>query len=314
MEKIRYKKILITGGNGFLGTFVIERLQKIGVKEILHFRSKEFNLSKENDVKRLFSKFKKIDAVIHLASDHGGLYYNINNPGKIFYNNILINTFLMKYSMENNVKKFISAGTVDCYPKNLKTPWREKDIWNGFPEPTSSSYAFSKKMLIIQGQAYKQQYNFNSSHLLFMNLYGPRDQFNLKKSHVIPAIIKKIYLAKKNQKKNITLFGSGNQKREFLYIEDAAEAITLALAKYNSIEPLNIGTGKSISIKKVVKILIKIIGTDIKVKWKKNSETGIYSKNFSVSNAKNKINFKAKTSLEKGLKKTVDWFKANEKY
>ncbi len=207
------------------------------------------------------------------------------------------------------VKKFVCAGTVDSYPKKIAPPWSEDDLWNGFPEETSSAYAFSKKMMIVQGQAYRKQFKFNVINLLFMNLYGPKDNFNLKQSHVIPAIIKKIYSAKRRGKKFIELFGTGNQKREFLYVDDASSSIILALRKYNSDTPLNIGTGKTHSIKEVAKKLIKIIYPEIKIKWKKKEETGIKIKRFNIKRAKKKINFYPRTSLDDGLVKTVEWFK-----
>ena len=309
MKIIKNKTFLITGGNGFLGSCLVKKLNYEGKNRIIIPRSNEYDLSIESDVKKIFKKYKKIDYVIHLASVHGGLYFNIKNSGYIYYKNILMNTYLMNYSMLNNVSKFISAGTVDCYPKKKKVPWSEDDLWSGYPEETSAAYAFSKKMLLVQGYAYRQQYSFNAVHLLFMNLYGPNDQFDSKKSHVIPAIIKKIYIATKNKKKIINLYGSGNQKREFLYIDDAAQAIILALKKYNSTYPLNIGTGKNHSIKQVANKIVKIMNSKIKIKWIKKTESGIKNKLFHVNKAKKKIGFSAKIKLEDGLKKTINWYK-----
>ena len=312
MLNLTSKKILITGGSGFLGSSLIHKLKNNfkNIKLIVP-RSKDYDLTIERDVKKLFKKFKKIDYVIHLASSHGGLYFNIKNSGSIYYTNTLINSYLMHYSMLSKVKKFVCAGTVDSYPKKITPPWSENDLWNGFPEETSSAYAFSKKMMIVQGQAYRKQFNFNVINLLFMNLYGPKDNFDLKQSHVIPAIIKKIYSAKKSGKKFIELFGTGNQKREFLYVDDASDSIILALKKYNSEVPLNIGTGKTHSIKEVAKKLINIIYPEIKIKWKKKEETGIKVKKFNVNRAKKKIGFYHKTSLDSGFIKTVEWFNKN---
>ena len=248
---------------------------------------------------------------MHLASVHGGLYFNINNAGSIYYQNILMNTKLMHYAMLNNVKKFISAGTVDCYPKKTNFPLKEKFIWDGYPEETSAAYAFSKKMMIVQGQAYKKQFKFNSKHLLLMNLYGPGDNFNLKNSHVIPAIIKKIHLAKKNKKKNIILFGSGNQKREFLYITDAAEAIAQAIKQKTNTSLLNIGTGKAYTIKFIAKTVADLMDYKGKITWDTKTNSGIMKKNFNIDIAKKELNFFTKIKIKDGLKKTVQWFKEN---
>lgn len=304
------KKILITGGSGFLGSSLIKKFEKEFKKtKLIIPRSKEFNLTKENDVIKLFKKFKKIDYVIHLASSHGGLYYNIKNSGSIYYTNTLLNTYLIHYAMKSKIKKFVCAGTVDSYPKNISPPWSESDFWRGFPEETSAAYAFSKKMMVIQGYAYRKQFNFKTINLLFMNLYGPKDNFNLNQSHVIPAIIKKIYSAKKKRQKYIELFGNGNQKREFLFVDDAADALILALRKYDSDTPLNIGTGKTYSIKSVARRLIKYIDPKIKIRWKKNVETGTKLKKFNVKRAKKKIGFSPKVSLNEGLIKTIEWYK-----
>ncbi len=220
-----------------------------------------------------------------------------------------MNTHLMHLSMISGVKNMLCAGTVDSYPKKIPIPWKEKNYWDGFPEPTSSAYAFSKKMMVVQGEAYKKQYNFNTTHLLFMNLYGPRDNYNLKESHVIPAILQKIKLAKKKKKNFITLFGSGNQEREFLFIEDAAKAIILSLKNYKISDPINIGTGKTYKIKVVAEKILKILELkNFKIKWDQKKETGIKIKKFNINRAKKLIGYKPTTSLDEGLKKTIKWF------
>ena len=310
MGSLFNKKILITGGHGLLGSCVVKKLKLINKKiNLILPKSSEYNLTIESDVRRLFKTYHNIDYIIHLASSHGGLYYNIKNSGSIYYKNILLNTHLIHYAMLAKVKKFLCAGTVDCYPKKAKTPWKEKDLWQGYPEETSAAYAFSKKMMIVQAAAYKQQYNFKVINLLLMNLYGPNDNYNLKQNHVIPAIIKKIYLSIKKKKIFIELFGSGNQKREFLYVDDAADAIILALKKYNSEAPLNIGTGKAYSIKELANKIIKNLNVNIKVKWKKNVETGIKLKLFNINQAKKTIGYRTKVDLDKGLNKTIAWYK-----
>ncbi len=311
MISLKNKTILITGSNGFLGTHLLKILKKEYKKKIklITPNSKECDLTNPNSIKKIFLKNKKVDFVVHLASAHGGLYYNINNPASIYYKNILMNTHLMHLSMISGVKNMLCAGTVDSYPKKIPIPWKEKNYWDGFPEPTSSAYAFSKKMMVVQGEAYKKQYNFNTTHLLFMNLYGPRDNYNLKESHVIPAILQKIKLAKKKKKNFITLFGSGNQEREFLFIEDAAKAIILSLKNYKISDPINIGTGKTYKIKVVAEKILKILELkNFKIKWDQKKETGIKIKKFNINRAKKLIGYKPTTSLDEGLKKTIKWF------
>jgi len=311
MISLKNKTILITGSNGFLGSHLSKILKKEYKKKIklITPNSKECDLTNPNSIKKIFLKNKKVDFVVHLASAHGGLYYNINNPASIYYKNILMNTHLMHLSMISGVKNMLCAGTVDSYPKKIPIPWKEKNYWDGFPEPTSSAYAFSKKMMVVQGEAYKKQYNFNTTHLLFMNLYGPRDNYNLKESHVIPAILQKIKLAKKKKKNFITLFGSGNQEREFLFIEDAAKAIILSLKNYKISDPINIGTGKTYKIKVVAEKILKILELkNFKIKWDQKKETGIKIKKFNINRAKKLIGYKPTTSLDEGLKKTIKWF------
>ena len=310
MISLKNKTILITGSNGFLGSHLLKILKKEYKKKIklITPNSKECDLTNPNSIKKIFLKNKKVDFVVHLASAHGGLYYNINNPASIYYKNILMNTHLMHLSMISGVKNMLCAGTVDSYPKKIPIPWKEKNYWDGFPEPTSSAYAFSKKMMVVQGEAYKKQYNFNTTHLLFMNLYGPRDNYNLKESHVIPAILQKIKLAKKKKKNFITLFGSGNQEREFLFIEDAAKAIILSLKNYKISDPINIGTGKTYKIKVVAEKILKILELkNFKIKWDQKKETGIKIKKFNINRAKKLIGYKPTTSLDEGLKKTIKW-------
>ena len=311
MISLKNKTILITGSNGFLGSHLLKILKKEYKKKIklITPNSKECDLTNPNSIKKIFLKNKKVDFVVHLASAHGGLYYNINNPASIYYKNILMNTHLMHLSMISGVKNMLCAGTVDSYPKKIPIPWKEKNYWDGFPEPTSSAYAFSKKMMVVQGEAYKKQYNFNTTHLLFMNLYGPRDNYNLRESHVIPAILQKIKLAKKKKKNFITLFGSGNQEREFLFIEDAAKAIILSLKNYKISDPINIGTGKTYKIKVVAEKILKILELkNFKIKWDQKKETGIKIKKFNINRAKKLIGYKPTTSLDEGLKKTIKWF------
>ena len=302
------KKILITGGNGFLGKSLIKNLIKNKNYEIFCPSRKEYNLFYYENIKKLFLKIKNIHCVIHLASDHGGLYYNIKNQGSIYYNNIIMNSHLMHLAMLYKVKKFISAGTIDSYPKKAKFPLIENCIWDGYPETTSAPYAFTKKMMLVQGDAYKKQFKFNHLQLLFMNLYGPNDDFNEKSCHVIPAIINKIALAKKNNKKYIKLFGTGKQMREFLYVDDAADALIKCINYPNKINRINIGTGKSVTINFLANTIKKIMRFDGKIRWDKDIESGIHKKNFNINFAKKNLKFSNKTNLSNGLKKTINWY------
>jgi GDP-L-fucose synthase len=301
------KKILITGGHGFLGSVLINKIKKKKYT-LIYPNRKHYNLFNPSDVKKIFIENKNIHTVVHLASDHGGLYYNIKNAGSIYYHNVIMNTHLMHYSIINGVKKFISAGTVDSYPKKAKFPLKENDFWNGYPEPTSAAYSFSKKMMVVQGNAYKQKYKFHHTSLLFMNLYGPKDNFNQNDCHVIPAIINKIFYAKKKNKKKINLFGSGNQKREFLYIEDAAIALLKAINLPIKSDIINIGTGKVITIKKLADTIKKIMNFNGNICWNSKVNSGIFKKNFSTTISKKCLKFYPKFTLETGLKKTISWY------
>lgn len=302
------KKVMVTGGTGFLGSNIVKILKKNNCKQIIIPRSKEYNLIKECDVNRLFKEYQ-IDIIIHSASIHGGIDFNIKNKGEIYYKNILMNTFLMEYARRNKVKKFVSIGTVDAYPKYAKVPFKEEYIWGGYPEPTSAAYAFSKKMLLVQGKAYQEQYNFNAIHLLLMNLYGPGDEFNLKKCHVIPALIQRIDKAIKSKTNEIIVWGDGSQRREFLHVEDAANAIVLAAEYYEGSDPINVGTGKDISIKELVDLIVSIMGYKGKIKWDLSKPVGNLRKCFDVSKAKMKFNFIAKKDFNIELKNTIDWYK-----
>jgi len=306
------KTVLVTGGAGFLGSHVVDKLRQIGCRKIIVPRSRKYDLTKEKYVDELFQG-NKIDIVIHLASFHGGLYYNISERGYIYYNNVLMNTFLMEYAKRNNVEKFVSAGTVDSYPNNISIPFKEKDIWNGYPEPTSAPYAFSKKLMIVQGRAYRDQYDFNAIHLMFINLYGTRDDFELERCHVIPALIQKIDIAIENHQESIIVFGDGSQRREFLFVEDAAKAVILATKRYNSVEPVNIGTGNDISIKMVVEKIVDIMNYKGKIIWDKSKPTGFPRKCFDVSRAKEKFGFVSEKDFVEGLIETINWYRKNIK-
>ena len=260
--------VLVTGGNGFLGSRIVSVLKKKGVKNILAPHSKEIDLRLRENCSNIT---KNIDVVFHTAAKVGGIGLNQEKPGELFYDNLMMGTNLMEESRKNGVKKFIALGTICSYPKFTPVPFNEENIWNGYPEETNAPYGLAKKMLLVQSQAYYQQYNFNSIVVFPTNLYGPNDNFEENSSHVIPALIKKIFFAKKTGKKNIPVWGDGSPSRDFLYVEDAAEAIILAAEKYSKQDPINLGTGEEVTIKELVDKIQKIMNSNLEIEWKQTS-------------------------------------------
>lgn len=309
------KKVLITGGYGFVGRYVVQKLYERGLNKdrLVFFHKNEFDLRTEEDVKRLFAVNKDINIVIHLAGDVGGIGYNRKFPGSVFYNNIMMNTFVMEYSRLNGVKKFVGIGSVCSYPKFACVPFKEEELWNGYPEETNASYGLAKKMMLIQGQAYREQFRFNAVHLLMVNLYGPRDNFDLKNSHVISGLIRKFVDAKRENHGEVVVWGTGKASREFLYVEDAAEAIILAAEKYSKPYPVNIGAGFEIAIKDLVELIVKLTGFAGNVVWDSSKPDGQPRRCLDTSRAEKEFDFKAKTLFEKGLRKTIDWYAKNSK-
>ena len=310
MSFLKNKKILLTGANGFLGKFVREELIKRGVnkKNIFCPRSSELDLRIWKDCTKAV---QDIDIVIHLAARVGGIGLNREKPGELFYDNLIMGTQLMEAAKQANVKKFVAIGTICAYPKFTPVPFKERDLWIGYPEETNAPYGLAKKMLLVQAQAYRQQYNFNAIYLLPVNLYGPGDNFNPGSSHVIPALIRKIHEAKKENKKEISVWGSGKASREFLYVADAAKAIVLATEKYNKADPVNIGSGQEISIKELIITLCKVMDYDGKILWDKSKPDGQPRRKLDVSRAKKEFDFKAQTNFKQGLQETVSWFNQN---
>ena len=303
------KKILVTGGAGFLGSFVVEKLiQERGVSpdNIRIPRSKDMDLRIWNNC---LKAVKDIDIVIHIAGRGGGIGYNKKYPGSLFYDNIIMNTHLMEAARQEGVEKFVGIGTVCSYPKYTPVPFKEENLWDGYPEETNASYGLAKKMMLVQSQAYRQQYGFNSIHLLLINLYGPRDNFDPEQSHVIPALIKKMFDAKLEGKKEVVVWGTGKATREFLYVEDAAEGIILATEKYNKPEPVNLGSGFEISIKELAELIAELVGFDGEIKWDTTKPDGQPRRCLDVSKAWKEFGFKAKTDFREGLKKTIEWYK-----
>ena len=308
MNFLRNKKILVTGGAGFLGSSIVEKLKERGVneKDIRIPRSKGMDLRKwENCVEVV----KDTDIVIHLAARVGGIGFNRNYPATLFYDNAIMGILLMEAARQKSVEKFVAIGTVCAYPKFTPVPFKEEDLWNGYPEETNAPYGLAKKMLLVQSQAYRQQYGFNSIFLLPVNLYGPGDNFDLESSHVIPALIRKFTDAVQNNKREVEVWGTGKASREFSYVDDAAEGILLATEKYNKPDPVNIGAGFEIKIKDLVKLIAELTGFDGEIKWDTTKPDGQPRRCLDVRKAKKEFGFEAKTDFREGLRNTIDWYK-----
>ncbi len=307
MPYLEGKRIVVTGGAGFLGKNVAAKLKECGCKDIFVPRSKDYNLVDMEAVKRLYEDARP-DIVIHLAAVVGGIGANSENPGRFFYDNLMMGAQLMEQGRLNGIEKFVAVGTICCYPKFTPVPFKEEELWNGYPEETNAPYGLAKKMMLVQSQAYRQQYGFNSIFLLPVNLYGPGDNFDPCSSHVIPALIKKCCDAIDSGADSITVWGTGKATREFLYVEDCAEAIVLATEKYNKSEPVNIGAGFEISIKELVGLIIKLTGFKGKIIWDMTKPDGQPRRMLDTSKAEKEFGFKAKTSFEEGLKKAIEWY------
>ena len=305
------KRVTVTGGSGFLGSFIVEKLRDRGCRDVFVPEIEDYNLVCMEDVKKMY-KDGNPDIVIHLAAVVGGIGANKLNPGKYFYDNLMMGVQLIEEGRQNNLKKFVAIGTICAYPKFTPVPFKEENLWNGYPEETNAPYGLAKKMLLVQSQAYREQYGFNSIYLLPVNLYGPRDNFNLKTSHVIPALVRKCVEAAKAKKEEVVVWGTGEASREFFYVEDAAEGILLAAEKYDKPDPVNLGAGFEIKIKDLVELIVKLTGFKGKIVWDKTKPDGQPSRMLDVSRAEKEFGFKAKTSFEEGLKKTIKWYQINE--
>ncbi len=309
MSKIFEKRrIVVTGGAGFLGSHLIEKLKERGCNNIFIPRIEDYNLVEMVDVKKMYADSKP-DIVIHLAAVVGGIGANRENPGKFFFDNLMMGVQLIEIGRQVGIEKFLALGTICCYPKFTPVPFREEELWNGYPEETNAPYGLAKKMLLVQSQAYRQQYGFNSIFLMPVNLYGPGDNFDPKSSHVIPALIRKCFEAIKNNDHEIVVWGTGKATREFLYVEDAAEGIVLATEKYNKSAPVNLGAGFEISIKDLVTLIVKLTGFKGKIKWDISQPDGQPRRCLDTTKAYSEFGFKARVNFEEGLKKTIDWYK-----
>jgi GDP-L-fucose synthase len=309
MDYFKNKRILLTGGAGFLGSHIVKNLiHKRGVSrsQITIPRSKDFDLKSWESCQTVT---KGADIVIHLAARVGGIGFNQKFPGTLFYDNMMMGAQLMEASRLEGVEKFVQVGTVCSYPKYTPAPFKEEYLWDGYPEETNAPYGIAKKSLLVMAQAYRQQYGMNIIYLVPVNLYGPRDNFDLESSHVVPALIRKFSEAVGEGKKEVFVWGTGNVSREFLYVEDAAEGIALATEKYDKPDPVNLGTGREITIKELVNLVAKLTGFNGKIIWDNSKPNGQPRRCLDTSRAKREFMFEARTDLISGLKKTIDWYK-----
>ena len=305
------KRICVTGGAGFLGTHLIRRLKEHGAREIFVPQYPEYDLVREADIIRMIDTAKP-DIIIHLAAKVGGIGANREKPGEFFYDNLMMGVQLIHQSWMKGVEKFVAIGTICAYPKYTPIPFKEEDLWNGYPEETNAPYGLAKKMLLVQSQSYREQYGYNSIFLLPVNLYGPGDNFNPASSHVIPALIRKYLEAKEQGASEIVAWGDGSPTREFIYVEDAAEGIALATERYNSSEPVNIGSSFEISIKDLTETIARLTGFNGTIRWDTSKPNGQPRRKLDTPRAREAFGFEAKTDFEDGLKRTIDWY-ANER-
>jgi GDP-L-fucose synthase len=303
------RRVCVTGGAGFLGSFLVEKLKARGAQEIFVPRVENYNLVKIADVLRLLDDARP-DIIIHAAALAGGIGINRARPAEFFYANLMMGVQLLHEASQRDVEKFVTIGTICAYPKFTPIPFAEENLWDGYPEETNAPYGLAKKMLLVQGQAYRQQYGFNSVHLLPVNLYGPRDNFNLETSHVIPALIRKSLEAQARGDDHIEVWGDGSPTREFLFVEDAAEGILLAAERYDGDEPVNLGSGMEISIKDLVETITRLTGFTGRLVWDTSKPNGQPRRALNVDLAAEYFGFKAQMPFEEGLRRTIEWYRA----
>jgi GDP-L-fucose synthase len=309
-DRFPYRRVIVTGGAGFLGRRVVERLQSYSDLEVFVPRRREYNLVEQADIQRLLNEVQP-DLIIHLAAVVGGIGINQKNPGKFFYDNLMMGVQLIEQARLHGVDKFVALGTVCAYPKYARTPFKEDDLWDGYPEETNAPYGLAKKMMLVQSQSYREQYGYNSIFLLPANLYGPGDNFDLETSHVIPALIRKCVEAREARQPFIEAWGTGEASREFLYVDDCAEGIVRAAATYNESEPVNIGSGTEIQIRDLTNLITRITGFEGDIRWQHDRPDGQPRRRLDVSQAFEKFGFRAQMQLEEGLRRTIEWYEAN---
>ena len=303
-------RILVTGGAGFVGSFIVEKLRERGYSNVVVVRRAEFDLTRQEDVARLYEKIKPA-VVMHLAAEVGGIGANRENPGRFFYANAAMGLHMIEGARLSGVRKFLQVGTICAYPKFTPVPFREDELWSGYPEETNAPYGVAKKSLLVMCQAYRQQYGLNAIYLLPVNLYGPRDNFDPRSSHVIPALVRKCVEARDRGDKTITAWGTGAASREFLYVEDCAEGLIAALEQYDSPEPVNLGSGNEITIRELTSLVARLCNFKGRIVWDPSKPDGQPRRCLDVSRAREAFGFVAQTPLEEGLARTVEWFESN---
>lgn len=307
-EEFPYRRVVVTGGAGFLGRYLVQRLNDMPQVEVFVPRSREYDLTKGEAIVRLLADAQP-ELVIHLAAVVGGIGANQKNPGRFFYENLMMGTQLIEQSRLHGVKKFVALGTVCSYPKFTPVPFKEEDIWNGYPEETNAPYGLAKKMMLVQAQSYREQYGFNTIFLLPSNLYGEGDNFDLETSHVIPALIRKCVEAERTNAPYIEAWGSGGVSREFLYVEDCADGIVRAARDYNESDPVNLGNGREVMIRDLVEMIVRLTNFKGEIRWQSSKPDGQPRRQLDVTRAFEKFGFRAQTTLEDGLKRTIEWYK-----
>lgn len=303
------KRVVVTGGAGFVGSFLCPRLEARGA-EVFSPRRRDFDLTEQSDVRRLIIE-QRPDVVIHLAAEVGGIGANRENPGRFFYANAVMGINLIEESRRSGVEKFVQVGTVCAYPKFTPVPFKEEDLWEGYPEETNAPYGIAKKSLLVMLQAYREQYDFNGIYLLPVNLYGQGDNFDLQSSHVIPALIRKFVHARDSGEDTVDVWGTGSASREFLYVEDAARGIALATERFDGPEPINLGAGREVTIRELVETIANLVGFEGEIRWDASKPDGQPRRMLDTSRAREMFGFEAETELEQGLDKTIAWWEAN---